>query len=84
MKALVTVSVLLGFALSGCSKSPESAAQDVCDCYKSLGDAKMAEVLDETKKCTQLAGQFRKEFKGEELKAFTLGIADCATGGLFK
>lgn len=83
MKTLL-FTTFLALTFLSCSKSPESAAAEVCDCYKSLGDAKMAEVITETKECTQLAEKYRKEFSGDDLKAFSGGIADCVTGGLFK
>lgn len=83
MKTLL-LSTVLAFTFLSCSKSPEAAAQDVCDCYKALGDSKMDQIIIETKECTKFAEKFRSQFEGEELKTYTLGIADCVTGGLFK
>jgi hypothetical protein len=83
MRKLFSISIL-ALSLVSCSKSPESAAADVCDCYKSLGDVKMGEVLAETKKCTQLMEKYSSNLKGEDLKTFSLGIANCTTKGLFK
>lgn len=83
MKKLV-FTLLVVSSLMACSKSPESAAKEVCECYKSLGDTKVKELASKTKDCTQMASDYGKKFKDEDLKKFTTSIADCATGGLFK
>ncbi len=76
------MSIVLGFF--SCSKSPESAAKEVCDCYKQLSDTKLSEIGTKTKECTELASKLGGQFKDDDLKKYSLGIADCATGGLFK
>lgn len=80
-KLILSLSISLG--LFSCSKSPESAAKEVCDCYKQLSDTKLSEIGTKTKECTELASKFGGQFKDEDLKKYSLGIADCATGGVF-
>lgn len=78
-----TILALLATCIVACTKSPEDAAKEVCDCYKELGDVKVNELPSKAKKCTKMASDFSKEFKGEDLRIYSLRVANCAAGGLF-
>lgn len=82
MKKLL-ISTIVAFVFISCSKSPESAAKEVCDCYKELSDTKLSDIGSKTKECTELASKFGGQFKDDDLKKYSLGIADCATSGIF-
>jgi hypothetical protein len=83
MKKTLTL-CLLALAFTSCSKSPETAAEEVCTCYVSLGEAKLKNVLGETQKCLDLAKEYKAKFTQEELKIFRAATADCIADGLFK
>lgn len=82
MKKLLPL--LLFSLLFSCQKTPESAAKEVCNCYQSLGNTEVKNLLDETKKCIDLAKTLRADFSKEELKAFRKATANCVTGGLLE
>lgn len=69
---------------TSCSKSPESAAEEVCDCYMNLGEAELKSVMGETQKCLDLAKEYKAGFTQDELKVFRNATADCVTDGLLK
>jgi hypothetical protein len=75
---------LLTLAFISCSKSPETAAEEVCNCYISLGEAELKSVMGETQKCLDLAKEYKAEFTQEELKVFREATTDCITNGLLK
>lgn len=84
MKKLMLPAAVLLFVVSSCTKSPESAAEEVCDCYTSLGEAELKNVMGETQKCLDLAKEYKAGFTQEELSTFRNATADCITDGLFK
>lgn len=84
MEKLFLPAVMLLFFASSCTKSPEAAAEEVCDCYMNLGEAELKSVMSETQKCLGLAKKYKAEFSEDELKAFQNATADCVTDGLFK
>jgi hypothetical protein len=84
MKKLLLPAVLLLLIATSCTKSPESAAEEVCDCYMNLGEAELKSVMGETQKCLDLAKGYKAEFTQDELKTFRNATADCVTDGLFQ
>jgi|GEM_PF-2171571 hypothetical protein len=74
----------LTLAFISCSESPETAAQEVCNCYMSLGEAELKSVMGATQKCLDLAKEYKAEFNQEELKFFRKATTDCITDGLLK
>ena len=83
MKKLLLPAALLFIVSTSCTKSPESAATEVCECYKALGQAELNSVLGETQKCLDLAKEYKAGFTKDELKVFRNATADCVTDGLF-
>lgn len=83
MKKLLLPAAMLLFISTSCTKSPDAAATEVCDCYKALGEAELKSVLGETQKCLDLAKEYKAGFTQDELKVFRNATADCVTDGLF-
>lgn len=79
----ILLSLCFACTILSCTKSPESAAKEVCDCYKSLSDAELKSVVGETQKCLEMAKEYKAEFTQEELSTFRNATADCVTEGLF-
>lgn len=80
----VLLSVCFAFTILSCTKSPESAAEEVCNCYMNLSDAELKSVMGETQKCLEMAKEYKAGFTQEELSTFRSATADCVTDGLFQ
>lgn len=76
---------LLTILLSSCGPSPESAAQEVCDCmdkFKKSGN--LSEMTGNMAECGQIQQKYAQKFEGEDLNTFVKKTTECTMAGLFK
>jgi hypothetical protein len=84
-KLLLPLSLLIATFLTACGPSPESAAQEVCDCIgKFKSSNSLGEMTGNMAECSQLQQKYAQEFKGEDLNTFVKKTTECTVGGLFK
>jgi hypothetical protein len=75
--------LLLAVLASGCGKSPDSAATEVCDCLSKLQASNgLSELAGNAAECNDLRQKYADTFEGEDLNVYTRQITQCATAGL--
>ncbi len=76
MKTILLSATVLSTAMffSSCSKTPEEAANEICECYEN------ADGLLDAGGCAMDAAEYMQDYKGEELETFTTKTASCTLG----
>lgn len=70
-------------ALGSCSKSPEAAAQEVCDCMGKATQSKSPdEILSNSSKCHELVAKYQGKFSAEDQAKFGQKTAGCMLGSM--
>lgn len=70
-------------ALGSCSKSPEAAAEEVCDCLGKAAQGKSPdEILSKSGECRELVAKYQGKFSAEDQAKFGQKTAGCMLGGL--
>lgn len=70
---------LSGCLLFSCGKSPESAAQEVCNCMTKLaGSDGLSAMAGNAAECSQLQQKYASQFQGDDLNTYTRQVTQCA------
>lgn len=69
--------------LGSCSKSPEAAAQEVCDCMSKATQGKgPGEIMSNSTKCQELVAKYQGKFSAEDQAKFGQKTAGCMMGSM--
>ena len=69
--------------LGSCNKSPEAAAEEVCDCMSKAAQGKSPdEILSSSTKCQELVAKYQGKFSAEDQVKFGQKTAGCMLGSM--
>ena len=67
--------------LSNCGKSPEAAAQEVCDCmHKTAGSQDLGAMAGNSAECQEITAKYQGKYSGKDLNTFTRTMTNCMLG----
>lgn len=73
--------MLTALLLGSCGKSPEAAAEELCDCMRKTTDSQdLGALAGNTAECQEIAEKYQGKFTGKDLNTFTRTITNCMLG----